>query len=139
MNGPASTAPCRAPPWPARAAIRKKTVAVSIESMCQVAVHQSGEPHSIVSQSSKPVRAVKAVAIRPTTSASHQPCAAETFATPTTLATAITVAAVYAPIVTSVSGGGVGVAGGAFHREIHFIRPDLNEIFAGVVLAMRGS
>ena len=42
----------------------------------------------------KPVRAVNAVAIRPITSASHQPEAALWCATPMTLANAITVAAV---------------------------------------------
>src|SRR2546430_10688613 len=86
--------------------------------MCQVAVHQSGEPHSIVSQSAKPVSAVNTVTSSPTTSASHQPCAAPTWAMPTTLATAITVAAVYAPIVASVSGGGSGGARRPFPREI---------------------
>ena len=66
---------------------------------------QSGEPHSMVSQSANPVSAVRTVTSSPTTSASHQPPAAAMCATPITLATAITVAAVYAPIVASVSGG----------------------------------
>src|SRR2546430_8775539 len=89
--------------------------------MCQVAVHQSGEPHSIVSQSAKPVSAVNTVTSSPTTSASHQPCAAPTWAMPTTLATAITVAAVYAPIVASVSGGGNGGPRNPFPRKVHLI------------------
>jgi hypothetical protein len=62
--------------------------------MCQVAVHQSGERHSIESQSTKPVSAVRPVMISPTTSVSHQAWAALTCATPITLAKAVIVEAV---------------------------------------------
>jgi hypothetical protein len=50
--------------------------------------------HSIESQSAKPVSAVSAVMISPITSASHQPYAAAFSAIPSTLARAISVAAV---------------------------------------------
>ena len=55
------------------AASPKKTVALTIASMCVVAVFQIGLPQVSVNQSAKPVRAVKTVVIRPTTSAIHQP------------------------------------------------------------------
>ena len=79
--------------------------------MCEVAVRQSGVPHSIESQSISPVSAVGTVKINPTTSASHQPCEAPTWAMPTMLANPITAEAVYAPIVASVSGGWSGCPG----------------------------
>ena len=60
--------------------------------MCAVAVRQSGVPRVIRSQSAKPVRAVGAVTISPTISASAQPCAASSSAIPTLLRTEATVA-----------------------------------------------
>ena len=65
-----------------------------MEIMWEVAVRQSGVPHSIVSQSANPVSAVGTVKMRPTIRASHQPLAAPFSATPMMLAKPITVAAV---------------------------------------------
>ena len=73
---------------------QEEDVAVSIEHMCQVAVHQIGERHSIVEPVGEAGSAVRLVISRPTTSASHQACAAVTWATPITLANAVIVAAV---------------------------------------------
>ena len=55
----------------------KKRVAVTIAIMCNVAVFQSSLPQLIVSQSARPVSAVKTVVIRPAIRASHQPCGAD--------------------------------------------------------------
>ena len=60
--------------------------------MCIVAVFQSSDPRSIVSQSRKPVVAVTTVVIRPKSSASHQPCVAAFVLMPVTSASAATVA-----------------------------------------------
>jgi hypothetical protein len=57
-------------------------VAVTIASMCHVAVHQSSVRRVIVSQSAKPVSAASAPVTRATTSASHQAFAVASSATP---------------------------------------------------------
>ena len=54
--------------------------------MCHVAVFQSSVPQLIVSQSAKPVSAVKTVVIRPAIRASHQPCAPTLFVIPSDVA-----------------------------------------------------
>ena len=50
MNGPVVTSPVFQPSCPKIAARPKKTVAETITSMCQLAVHQSGERQVIDSQ-----------------------------------------------------------------------------------------
>jgi hypothetical protein len=83
----------------------KKTVAVAIVTAWRFAVRLRGVPLEIFSQSSAPVSTVSAEEIAPTRSASHQPRAKPCSATPALLRIAAIAANVYAPIVTSVSGG----------------------------------
>src|SRR6186997_3290356 len=81
------------------------TVAASITARCAVAVRQSGVPDVMSSQSTKPVIAAGAVAIKPTMSASHQAVAVLCSLIPSLDTTAIAAETVYAPIATSVRGG----------------------------------
>jgi hypothetical protein len=78
---------------------------VRFEAACNVAVRQRGVHQVIVSQSAKPVRAVGALTISPTISASHHPFVRFGSSTPNAAKTPRAADAVYAPIVTSVSGG----------------------------------
>src|SRR3954453_8660184 len=87
------------------------TLATAFVGAWVVAVRHRGVPVEICSQSRKPVATVKREEQAPTISASHQPCANACSATPNLLRIAAIVANVYAPIVTSVSGGWLGCPG----------------------------
>src|SRR2546421_12012855 len=99
----------------------KKTLAVALTRPCQVTVRQSGDPHSIVSHSAKPVSTVALELIAPMTSATHQAIAPLCCVMPTTCMNEAISAKVYEPIVTSVSGGGGGGPGRPPPRKLSLL------------------